>query len=160
MVAEAIRQFLPLISHAAGRHGLDAQILGGLVYVESSGNPWAIRVERGFWARYGAGVKRAILGNAFPADDRWLAFPDLTSASYGLCQIMYPVAVEHGARFRYPTELLAPELNLALGAKILASHLARRGSVEKALLAYNGGGDPHYLGRVLAAATDLRGDNV
>ncbi len=148
--------WIPAIRSAAIAAGIPPATLGAVVYTESRGNAFALRVERGFWSRYRSGIWRAIRGNKYAADDRWLDFPDLVAASYGLCQVMLPVAVEHGLKLAYPTELLHPETNLALGARILREHLDRSGGNEReALLRYNGGGDIHYPTRVLAAKQQI-----
>lgn len=154
---EAIEPWMGLIDAAADRHALDSQIFAALVYVESSGNPWAIRVERGFWRRYNAGILRWVAGTSTRWDNRWSAYPDLYAASYGLCQIMLQTAAENGFSYQYPTELLDPERNIELGARILSRHVARTGSYNSGLLRYNGGADSDYPARIRRAKGQIFG---
>lgn len=151
-----VMEFRDLIVEAADREGLDPSLVAGLVYCESAGDAYALRIERGFWRRYYDGIKRALQGNNPKRLAKWMRYPDLIAASYGLCQIMLPVAVENGFDARFPTSLLAPRTNIDLGAKILGKHIARRGGdVSAGLLRYNGGGDPSYPRRVLSAANQF-----
>lgn len=149
---DLIQPFVPLILEAGRIYGIAPRIIGGLIFTESSGNPWAIRVERGFWQRYGENVKRDVARSSSRYDDKWTRYPDIVSCSYGLCQIMLPVAWENGFSSQFPTELLDPKTNINLGSKILSRHLDKFGSIEKALLRYNGGGDLEYPIRVEDAA--------
>ena len=144
------------IRACARAHGLDECVVAGLVWVESRGNPWAIRVERGFWRRYLPGIKALFRKTRTRRDDRWLKYPDLVAASYGLCQIMLPTAMERGFAPTYPTELLEPRRNIDLACQILSAHRRRAGSIEGALLRYNGGGNPDYPGLVVSAADRIR----
>jgi len=144
-----VLEFRDEILAAADREGLPPTLLAGLIYTESGGDPWAIRIERGFWRRYYDGIRRALLGNNPKRLSKWLRYPDLVAASYGLCQIMLVVAVENGFDARFPTALLDPRTNIDLGAKILAKHIRNRGGDQNAgLLRYNGGGDKEYPRRV------------
>ena len=130
----------------AAKHGLAPSMVAAIILVESSGNPYAIRVEPAFWKRYGAAYHSIIKEN-HPAR-RWLKYPDVFAASYGLMQIMFGVAVEHGCKVRFPTELLKPDLNLEYGCKILAKKIKRTKGIESGVLAYNGGGNPQYPSKV------------
>jgi soluble lytic murein transglycosylase-like protein len=146
-------EFRDLIVAAADREGLDPALVAGLIYCESAGDAYALRIERGFWRRYYQGIKRVFQGNNPKRLAKWMRYPDLVAASYGLCQIMLPVAVENGFDAEFPTRLLDPKVNIDLGASILARHIARRGGDRLAgLLRYNGGGDPDYPRRVTTAA--------
>ena len=144
-----------LLSEIPPKYAISPSLFAGLVLTESSGNPWAIRVERGFWRRYYDGVKANVLRSRSKYDDKWIKYPDLASCSYGLCQIMLPVAWENGFVAQFPTELLDPRINIELGSKILAKHIKRTGSIHKGLLRYNGGGNPEYPQRVLENATQV-----
>tara|TARA_R110000824_G_scaffold175730_2_gene354468 strand:+ start:165 stop:665 length:501 start_codon:yes stop_codon:yes gene_type:complete len=151
----AISPWVEILSEVAPRYAISPALLAGLVLTESSGNPWAIRPEPGFWRRYYKGIKALVEGTKSKADDRWLRYPDIASCSYGLCQIMLPVAWENGFRARFPTELLDPKINVELGAKILSNHTKRSRSITGGLLRYNGGGDPQYPQRVLDNAAEV-----
>jgi len=139
-----------LIVESAEEYGLDPMLLGGLVMQESSGDEWAVRPELGFFRRYQAGIMRFVRRTKTKTDDRWTRYPEFYSASYGLCQVLLQVAMENGWHMRrFPTELLEPRVNLRLGAKILANHIARyQGDERRGLLRFNGGGDPHYPDKI------------
>lgn len=171
MASHPIQRWLPLIEDTAREVGVAPRILAGLVMQESSGDPWAIRVERGFWGRYLDGILAFVKRSPSKVDDRWAEYPDIYSASYGLCQVMLQTALEHGWTMRrFPTELLDPAVNLRVAAEILRKHIAkgleqvRQGkagdAVHVALLRYNGGGDPEYPARVLAHARALEREGV
>lgn len=120
--------YRPLIEDAARKYELDAQLLEAQVLVESSGHTDAFRFEPAFWDHY--------LKNT----PRWKhEHPRRVSSSYGLLQIMFPVAEELG--FTGPPErLFIPEVGLDYGAKYF--RMLRDwagGDVERALCAYNGG---------------------
>ena len=127
-----------------------------MVCQESAGNPYAIRVERGFLARYLSGLKALVLSTASDRDDYWMTFPDLFSTSYGLLQVMYPVAVELGVELRYPTELCDPGINFdAACRKLVRDKKLAPAGFNNLLLRYNGGGDAEYPIRVGAWRQDL-----
>lgn len=124
-------------------------LLAALAWQESSIDPWAIRVERGFWSRYREGIMRFIKRSKSKVDNKWAKYPDIYSASYGMCQIMLQTALEAGWEMkRFPTELLDPEVNLRLAARILQKHIRRYG-LKDGLLRYNGGARPAYADEVL-----------
>lgn len=138
------------IAHArAAAHTVPEDLVLGVICQESHGNPYAIRVERGFWRRYGKRMIAMARRTVSRHDDRWMRYPDLAATSYGLMQIMYQTALETGNTFVYPTELCDPERNIEIGCLILARCLRRAGRdeatmIRKALLFYNGGGDREY----------------
>ena len=117
---------------------IDEKMIEAIIYVESNFNPWAIRVERGFWTRYLTGIKDLFFRTP-EKDEKWLTCPDLTSASYGLMQIMLTTAMELGFRFQYPTELLDPATNIKYGCRLLRKHYDQYGKWEDAVSAYNQG---------------------
>lgn len=112
----------------AARFGLDPMLLEAVAWQESSCRTNAYRYEPLFWDRYLA------------KDAKWAnANPFRVSASYGLLQIMFPVAQELGFIGK-PEELFDPETGLEWGARKLASLVAwAKGDIEMALAAYNGG---------------------
>lgn len=123
-----VRGFVNEIAQAASGFQINDALLSALILTESSGRPYAYRFEPDFWRRYLADKPEY-------AD----ALPARVSASYGLMQIMYPVAREHGFKDD-PEMLFVPRINLFWGCTHLA-HLLEwaRGDVDKALAAYNGG---------------------
>ena len=122
---------------AAKAHGLDPLLVEAIVLTESSGNTDAFRFEPAFYNRY---IKpyRLYLG--------WN--PRRISSSYGLLQLMGPVAHERGYPKDQPLEhLFVPEVGLEWGCKHLrmlldwadgfeASDTQKR---DAALASYNGG---------------------
>lgn len=149
--------FAPLIEGPAKLYKLDPVLVAALICQESLGNPYAIRVERGFWRRYLDGIMALVTRTKSVNDDKWAQYPDLTACSYGLMQIMYVVALELEADFSFPTELCEPSWNLYLGCRHLANKIrVGGGDVDKGLLAYNGGGDPEYPNKVRAWERDVR----
>lgn len=141
-------RWMPLIEAAAARHGLDPILVAALVQQESAGpytlpdgsaNPYAIRVERGFWRRYGRAMIAWAKRSKSKNDDRWMNYPDIAASSFGLCQVMYQVGLERGMDLKFPTELCDPEIGLEAGCRHLAWCLKQRqGRTEAALIRYNG----------------------
>jgi soluble lytic murein transglycosylase-like protein len=128
------------IEIAAKAAGLDPDAQEAVVMQESSGRADAFRVEPAFYQRYLAG------------DPFYASFenPRRVGSSYGLMQIMYSTARQYGFRGA-PEELFGIEVNLRLGAKILASLLHTNGGrLADALAAYNGG--PGGVGRPVPMA--------
>lgn len=146
---------------AAKENKIDPVLFVALILNESSGNPFATRWERRFFLRYVAGRPLDTLAPYRGSLDNYEQ--DLLrislAYSWGLCQIMGVVAIEHGFRGRQMWELLDVETNVSLGARIFAGFrdgIARTSkdlSAEelqfKTLLRYNGGGDADYPSRVL-----------
>lgn len=144
-----VARFANHIQAFAGNYEINAWLLAGLIAAESAGNPYAIRVERGWLKRYWRGSVAAVRATTGRQDDRWLKYPDLASTSYGLMQVLFIVAVERGVPLDYPTELCDPQLNLLAGCNHLAWLRDRFGtSPTRMLLRYNGGGNPNYPGIV------------
>ena len=116
------------IETAAHRHGLDPALVKAVVLVESAGKTHAYRFEPGFWLRYMA------------SDPQWDgANPERVSASYGLMQVMYSTARQHGFQGS-PEHMFVPLVGLEYGCLHL-KHLLDKclGHVEQALAQYNGG---------------------
>jgi soluble lytic murein transglycosylase-like protein len=116
------------IEAAAREHGLDADLVEAVCLTESSGLAHAYRWEPDFWRRYMEGKPQWIGAN-----------PRRVSASYGLMQVMLPVAVELGY-VGEPEGLFVPSVALDMGCMKLAELLKwSGGNVDQALAAYNGG---------------------
>lgn len=124
---------------AAMKHNLDPVLVEAIVVKESSGNADAFRFERDFWNRY-------LKPNKLYAGKN----PRRVSSSYGLMQVMFPVAVERG----YPTDLhpellFVPETALDYGCRQLRylidwandgwPDLPEPVRLAAAVAAYNGG---------------------
>lgn len=114
----------------ADQHQLDVDLVTAVCLHESNGKTSAYRYEPGFWLRYMA------------KKPQWDgANPERVSASYGLMQVMYPVALELGMPFDEPPEhLFIPVVGLQYGCRKLREVLGwAKGDVSAALAAYNGG---------------------
>lgn len=123
-----VTAFAKEIDANACAFGLEPALVHAVVMAESSGRPYAYRFEPNFWRTYLA--NKPEWSNQLPAR---------VSASYGLMQIMYPMAWELG--FRYEPELLfVPRVNLFWGCQYLGELLRwAKGDVDTALASYNGG---------------------
>lgn len=149
--ARRVAVYEPTVRRIATRHNLDAPLVLAVIGQESGGDPYAIRVERGFWRRYGSSAIAIFRRTASSDDDKWGTYPDLASTSYGLMQVMYVVAIERGMALRFPTQLCDPVIGIEAGCRHLRyclDHTAN--NPTKALLRYNGGGDPDYPNKVFA----------
>jgi soluble lytic murein transglycosylase-like protein len=143
-----VSYYRPMIAGAAARVGLDADLVEAVVWQESSYQTSAYRFEPGFWRTY-------LAANAKYAGQ----LPERASASYGLMQVMYPVAQEHGYTAD-PEMLCVPAVGLEFGCAHLASLMKWAGQyrpvpasaanaklmpkyataeIRAALAAYNGG---------------------
>jgi len=161
-ISARVLRWQPQVEAAALRWALDPWLLLAIVAQESAGESGAMRPEPAWWGRYGANVIKAALASVSRSDDRWVRYPEIASASYGLCQVLYPVAAEVGVSLRYPTDLCVPEIGLDVGARVLVrclKHAAAAGApdlIRGALLRYNGGSRPQYPDEVLAWRDALR----
>jgi len=169
---------IALARAAAAAHALDPALVCAVVEQESAWNPWAIRYEPGFLARYVAPIFTAGKISATEAYAR--------SFSWGLMQVMGQVAREHGFGSSIATpvspsapsaassstgfslcspgspnpglsaaaslaELCDPATGLDVGCRVLAAKLASaEGNVARALLLWNGGANHDYASAVLA----------
>ena len=126
------------IQRIATVEGVDPNLVEGIVLTESSGNADAFRFEPLFWNRY------------LKSKSEWIGRnPRRVSSSYGLMQIMYPVALERGYDPKNPPELLfVPDMGLRYGCRQLRwlqdwaegfpqATPAKR--LQAALASYNGG---------------------
>lgn len=118
-----------IVTKIAAMYGLDADLLGGQILVESAGQADAFRFEPAFYRHYIKDNPRAVARTHGP----------LAACSYGPLQIMYEVAVEIGFHGE-PHELFDFETGLYWGARYLASLVTwAKGDLHAALAAYNGG---------------------
>jgi soluble lytic murein transglycosylase-like protein len=122
-------------------HGLDPALVAAVCEQESGWNPYAVRFEPLFLARY---IKPLLPGAPSTSE--------ITRAcSFGLMQVMGQVAIEHGWQGKFLTELIDPETGVEFGCRKLKQCLDRRdGLVPDALQYYNGGGNPNYASQVMA----------
>lgn len=153
-----------LATAAADNAGLDRKLVKAVIEKESTWNPWAWNPEpkyHYFWdvkadKPWRQPTKEEMLSKYPPSDfktlrgdtdQEWWA----QQASWGLMQVMGAVARECGFKGDYLTELNDIEVGLRFGCRHLAKKMHEAGQdVGKALLAWNGGGDPLYATKVLS----------
>lgn len=134
---------IALAKQKAREHGLDPLLVCAIVEQESDWNPWAIRFEPGFFAKYVAPLYTQSKVSATEAYAR--AF------SWGLMQLMGQSARERGFANTFLPSLLDPATNLDWGCQHFTFKISQAGGdIRKALLLWNGGGNPNYPDEVLA----------
>jgi soluble lytic murein transglycosylase-like protein len=135
-----------LITKVASKYGIQPRLIAGMVEVESSGDTWAINPEPKFLKAHNKAMfdyvrhcgNPVALSNYSKSGMPW-------ATSYGLLQILWPVAYERGLRNPWPTVLSKPEVGLTWGCKHLQWLLDQTNDETKAVAAYNGGmGRPNY----------------
>lgn len=131
--------YWPEVRRVAVEKGLDPDLVTAVCLVESSGNTRTHRYEPAFFLRYMA------------SDPRWKdADPTVVSASYGLMQVMYLVALEYGFhQLDPPNQLFIPHIGLEYGCRVLkdrlewvsraAADVGEDVRLRAALASYNGG---------------------
>jgi len=121
-------KYRPVIEEIATRHGLNFDVVEAVIAIESSGNTRAYREEPNFWIKY-------LAEDPFYKDKQ----PSVVSASYGLMQIMYPVARERGFTGE-PESLYIPEIGIEYGCRHLRYLMNwATNNYDTAIAAYNGG---------------------
>lgn len=135
-------KLIELATQAAKEHKLDPSLICAIVEQESGWNPWAIRYEPGFFAKYVAPLYTA---NKIGATEAYAR-----SISWGLMQLMGQAARERGFANTYLSSLLDPATALEWGCQHFAFKMSQAGGdATKALLLWNGGGNPNYPAQVL-----------
>ena len=136
-------QLVALARRAAAAQSLDPALVCAVVEQESAWNPWAIRYEPLFFAKY---VASLYTNNKVTASEAYAR-----GFSWGLMQVMGQVARETGFDALFLSALCDPEQGLAVGCKVLRKKLdATGGDVTRGLLAWNGGANALYAAQVLA----------
>jgi len=136
-------QLIVLARKAAAAQSLDPALVCAVVEQESAWNPWAIRYEPLFFAKY---VASLYTNNKISASEAYAR-----GFSWGLMQVMGQVARESGFDALFLSALCDPEQGLAIGCKVLRKKIdAMAGDTMRGLLAWNGGGSPAYPAQVLA----------
>ena len=144
MTAPAL--LVSLARKAALVHGLDPALVCAVVEQESSWNPWAMRYEPAFFAKY---VASLYTNNKVSATEAYAR-----GFSWGLMQVMGQVARENGFTEAFLSALCDPANGIEIGCRVLKRKLdAMAGDVVRGLLAWNGGGNPSYAAEVLARRT-------
>lgn len=139
-----------LVAAHAGTWGLDPVIVLAVCDHESSWDTNAVRFEPAFLQRYIIPT----MSNLPPTEEMTRAM------SFGLMQIMGETARELGFAGKWLTELCTPDVGVEFGCRKLHRCAVTNPPTldvktklldwSKALLAYNGGGDPDYPKKVLA----------
>ncbi len=136
------------------KEGIDPLLLEAISFQESSWRADAFRYEPEFYERY------------LKDSERWThAIPRRISSSYGLFQIMYTTALDHGFRDE-PEVLFIPSTNVKMACKVLNGLFNWSGDrIEQALAAYNGGkgnwraaGPTNYARSVMKHYERLKGE--
>src|SRR3954469_7695509 len=136
-------QWIVLARKAAAKQSLDPALVCAVVEQESAWNPWAMRYEPMFFAKY---VASLYTNNKLSASEAYAR-----GFSWGLMQVMGQVARETGFDALFLSALCDPEQGLALGCKVLRKKLdAMAGDPQRGLLAWNGGPNPPSPTQVLA----------
>jgi soluble lytic murein transglycosylase-like protein len=136
-------QLLVLARKAAAAQSIDPALVCAVVEHESAWNPWAMRYEPLFFAKY---VASLYTNNKISASEAYAR-----GFSWGLMQVMGQVARETGFDAHFLSALCDPEQGLALGCKVLRKKIdAMFGDTTRGLLAWNGGGNPAYAAQVLS----------
>ena len=161
-------QLVSLARKTAVAHGLDPALVCAVVEQESSWNPWAIRYEPLFFAKY---VARLFTNNKVSASEAYAR-----GFSWGLMQVMGQTAREAGYAEPFLSSLCDPADALEIGCRVLRkkfdtsasqssfraessergispsvpSAIANNDATTSALLLWNGGANPAYPSQVLA----------
>ncbi len=136
-------QLVALARRAAAAQSLDPALVCAVVEQESAWNPWAMRYEPLFFAKY---VSSLYTNNKVNASEAYAR-----GFSWGLMQVMGQVARESGFDALFLSALCDPEQGLAIGCKVLRKKFdVMAGDTTRALFAWNGGGNPAYPAQVLA----------
>lgn len=159
MALEELRAWEESVTPIANAHAVPTPLVLSVIWVESRARADAFRYEPKFWLRYMAKQDQYKV---------WSSQPRRASSSYGLMQIMYAVAVEHGYT-EVPEGLFLPRTNLHYGCmhlrKLLdwsAGHPGVDGAtiLKAALAAYNGGQGGNVPGRPLRPENEAYADRV
>jgi len=135
-------QLVAMASRAAAAQSLDPALVCAVVEQESGWNPWAMRYEPAFFAKY---VAPLYTNNKVSASEAYAR-----GFSWGLMQVMGQVAREHGFDPLFLSTLCDPEQGLAIGCKVLRRKLdSMAGDTTRGLLAWNGGANLAYPAQVL-----------
>ncbi|HWZ96920.1 MAG TPA: lytic transglycosylase domain-containing protein [Candidatus Dormibacteraeota bacterium] len=143
MTSAAPDRLVSLACTLAQAHGLEPSLVCAVIEQESSWNTWAIRYEPAFFAKY---VASLYTNNKVSATEAYAR-----GMSWGLMQVMGQVARENGFAERFLSGLCDPAAGIEYGCRVLRKKLdSAKGDTQKALLSWNGGGNPNYAVEVLA----------
>jgi soluble lytic murein transglycosylase-like protein len=143
---------------------ITVELVLALIWVESDGDPWAVRYESNYQYFYDYKRKQSLYDKT---QDRRAnrAFAlllgstefSLQSTSFGLCQIMGAAARERGFGGKWLTELCDPDINIKFGTQHLFEWGFNYGKVtdlDEALARWNGSAS--YPPKVMAKLEVLK----
>lgn len=135
---------------AAVTHEIEPELVCAVVEQESGWETYATRYEPAFFTRYIAPLLTSgVVLNPTEGYAR--------ATSWGLMQVLGQVAREHGFLDRVMGRLCDPPIGLDIGCRVLSHKITvAEGNVSKALLLWNGGGNPAYPDQVLARVARYR----
>lgn len=158
-----LRQHFPMIYQVATAHGLRPKLVAAMVMVESGGDRWAGRPEPHLVQIWGDQVEQYLdtLGNKVALSNyrNQSAIPWLSS--YGLLQVLWPVAYERGYKNPWPWSLSAAFNGLEYGCRHLSWLGGKTENEREMVAAYNGGlGRPNweYADKVYRTMEELPSD--
>jgi len=147
----AAERLVSLARSLAQAHGLDPSLVCAVIEQESSWNPWAMRYEPAFFAKY---VASLYTNNKVSASEAYAR-----GFSWGLMQVMGQVARENGFTDHYLSGLCDPSIGMEIGCRVLRKKMdAAKGDTVQGLLLWNGGANPKYPVEVLARRTGYISD--
>jgi soluble lytic murein transglycosylase-like protein len=139
-------ELVALARIAAATHGLDPALVCAICEQESSWNPWALRYEPPFYARY---IQPMVATGTIPVVPGISAATEAQARAFSWGQ----VAREHGFAGASLASLCDPATAVDIGCRVFAAKLtAAQGDAAHALQLWNGGGNPNYAAEVLARA--------
>lgn len=136
------QELISLAQQKAEKYGLESSLVCAVIEQESAWNPWALRYEPAFYARY---IVPSLEVGHFGATEA-----HARATSWGLMQVIGQTAREVGFGGPYLSELCDPEVGIEIGCKYLSVLYSRTGNNTKdALLKWNGGSNDLYPDQVM-----------
>jgi soluble lytic murein transglycosylase-like protein len=133
-----------LVRTFSRNHGINPELVAGVIYTESRGNPTAFRYEPRYFDRY---IKAKKLQGYVPYSINEDSERNARATSWGLMQIMGETARERGFMRESLVDLADPEINLDFGCAYLRDLIdAHGGDTILALYHYNAGEGSEYPG--------------
>lgn len=134
-------RYSKFIVENARRYQLNPKLIAAVIYQESKGEARACRYEKNFFNRYIKNKAKSDLLGHVPKEHICTLDTEmmLRATSFGLMQIMGETARENGFDSDHLLDLVDPEENINLGSRLIHKFLQDTGTLEKALLRYNGG---------------------
>lgn len=138
-----------LIDQISVEHKLPPEVVTAVICRESNGNTFATRWEQAIFLKVSQ-RDRGSLSGFVPREVVCTVFTEkhLRAFSWGLMQVLGETARVFGLKGDIG-QLVVPAIGIEYGCRVLANKLTvSNGSIEQALLKYNGGGDKSYPDKV------------